>query len=100
MATDSYTHQEYETKGHKMKLSYQNANPYSGHESYYLKFKDTAGTNTNCVLVDSGENVDVKNEFSEESVSKIAFHVRILERLISSEAAPPTSCENGLSEHL
>lgn len=72
MATDSYTHQEYETKGHKMKLSYQNANPYSGHESYYLKFKDTAGTNTNCVLVDSGENVDVKNELGpDEFLSSI-----------------------------
>jgi hypothetical protein len=33
-----------------MRLSYQNANPYSGHESYYPKFEDISSTSTNCLL--------------------------------------------------
>ena len=49
-----------------MKLSYQNANPRNGHESYYIKFDDVSSTATNCVLVDSGEGVDVENDLGED----------------------------------
>jgi putative mRNA 3-end processing factor len=49
-----------------MRLSYQNANPYSGHESYYLKFEDISSTSTNCLLVDSGENVDVEGDLDDD----------------------------------
>jgi len=49
-----------------MRLSYQNANPYSGHESYYLKFDGFSSTSTNCLLVDSGENVDVEDDLDED----------------------------------
>jgi putative mRNA 3-end processing factor len=56
----------------EMNLSYQNANPHSGHESYYLKFEDAAGTSTNCVLVDSGENVDMRDDLeADEFLSSI-----------------------------
>mgnify|MGYP000609642994 CR=1 FL=1 len=48
-----------------MRVSYQNANPRSGHESYYIKFENRASTTTNCVLIDSGENVDVESDLGE-----------------------------------
>lgn len=49
-----------------MRVSYQNANPRSGHESYYIKFEDRSSTTTNCVLVDSGEGVDVESDLGDE----------------------------------
>lgn len=49
-----------------MRVSYQNANPHRGHESYYIKFDDVSSTATNCVLVDSGEGVNVEEDLGDD----------------------------------
>jgi len=42
-----------------MKLSYQHANPGSGNESFLLRFDEKGRERTPCVLVDSGNGVDI-----------------------------------------
>lgn len=42
-----------------MRVSYQHANPYHGNESFLLRFHED-GDQTNCVLVDAGDGVDVE----------------------------------------
>jgi putative mRNA 3-end processing factor len=43
-----------------MNVSYQHANPYAGNESFLLRFDpDGSQTQTACVLVDAGQNVEV-----------------------------------------
>jgi putative mRNA 3-end processing factor len=49
-----------------MRVSYQNANPHRGHESYYIKFEDVSSTTTNCMLVDSGEGVNVEEDLGDD----------------------------------
>jgi putative mRNA 3-end processing factor len=44
-----------------MKLSYQHANPYSGNESFLLRFRDGARAASTNVLVDAGDGVDVES---------------------------------------
>jgi len=41
-----------------MNVSFQNANPRKGDESYLLKFHDDVGDSTACLLVDAGDGVD------------------------------------------
>lgn len=42
-----------------MKLSYQHANPYDGNESFLLRFDELGRDHSPCLLVDSGNDVDV-----------------------------------------
>lgn len=50
-----------------MNVSYQHANPYAGNESYLLRFEQNGSqTQTACVLVDAGENVDVDDLLEED----------------------------------
>lgn len=55
-----------------MNVSFQNANPSSGRESYYLGFRDRVDDATACVLVDSGANVSTARDLGgEEYLSAI-----------------------------
>ncbi|WP_181686419.1 MBL fold metallo-hydrolase [Halorhabdus salina] len=49
-----------------MRVSYQHANPNNGRESYLLRFHDTIHGQTNCILVDAGESVEVDELLSED----------------------------------
>lgn len=55
-----------------MNLSFQNANPRSGDESYLLKFHDDIDEHTSCILVDAGDSVDTDSLLKDsESLSAI-----------------------------
>ena len=42
-----------------MHVSYQHANPHHGRESYLIRFEGVVPDQTSCLLVDSGQNVDL-----------------------------------------
>lgn len=49
-----------------MKISFTNANPRSTGESFLLKFDSSATESTECILVDSGADVDVSSLLDED----------------------------------
>ena len=56
-----------------MRMSYQVANPRDGGESYLLRFHGGIGTQTACILFDSGDGVDVDSLLDDDEYLTAVF---------------------------